>query len=162
MVWNHINDAFWLFGFNLGLFSLFQLKDTSCIGCAITAAATIVVVVGLLLVLGFITIKCIYNQSFSERTFFWALDTENCKNSLSHMPIPLMLIRRIIVMFSVGAVGGEPLYCIFLTIMVNLLIISNIVTNSPYKRHKWIILAVEVLFTLFSILMGAYTIFTTN
>lgn len=74
-VWNHINDAFWLFGFNLGLFALFQLGDTSNMACVIAAAVTIVGVIGLLLVLGFVTIKCIYNQSFSERTFFWALDS---------------------------------------------------------------------------------------
>lgn len=106
LVWNHINDAFWLFGFNLGLFAIFQLKDLTCVGCVIAAAVTIVAVISLLMSLGFVTIKCIYNKSFSERTFFWALDTENCKNSLSHMPIPLMLIRRLIVMFSVGAVSA--------------------------------------------------------
>jgi hypothetical protein len=106
------------------------------------------------------TVKCVYDQSFHEATFFWALDTRHPKNSLSHMAIPLFLIRRVVIVFSVGIAGENPLYCIFLVLIVNMLIIFNNIINSPYKRHGVMVVVKEVLFTTVIILLGAQTIFS--
>lgn len=141
LCWNHINDGFWLFGFNIGLFALFQLIDVeSSAACAFAASIAVTLFVGMSFVLFYVTVKCVYSKNFSEETFFWAHDTTHIKNSLGHMTTTLFLIRRVIIVFSIGIAGENPLYCLFLLLMINLLIIFNNIINSPYKRHSIVIL----------------------
>lgn len=112
------------------------------------------------MLLFYTTVKCVFNRSFSESTFFWAIDTAHIKNSLAHMTTPLFLIRRIIIVFSIGIAGDNPLYCLFLLLMVNLLIIFNNVINSPYKRHTVVVVIKEIVLVAVVLVLGSLTIFT--
>lgn len=159
--WNHLNDCFWLFGYGLAFFAFFQFADMrSLVWCAVAASVTIGIFVVAAALLFYTAVKCVFNKSFSEATFFWALDTTHVKNSLGHMTAPLLIIRRIIVVFSIGIAGDNPLYCLFLLLVASLLVIFNNIINSPYKRHSIIIIIKEVVFAAIVLVLGCLAIFT--
>lgn len=159
LFYNHLNDAYWLFFNNLAIFALFQLHDRQDVMMTVISVATVVGLLILSLLLGYVTISCIYDKTYREHTFFWALDI-TCKNTLSHMPIPLYIVKRLILVFSIGLAADTPLYFLLLILTITLLILSNVLINRPYKRYGGLLALYYVTFGTAILLTGVYSIFT--
>ena len=86
--WNHVNNFYWLFSFPI-FFAVFDAP--------LPVFAPVAVGLGMLTIsIWYQSIKNIFNNTYAESTFFWALKKGKSSNPLSNSNYPMAMCRRLL------------------------------------------------------------------